>query len=52
MCNIINAGAEPGKSNTVQELIAKVKNDPELSSTGKLDTLALLVMTFVKENSV
>jgi len=47
-----DSGAEPGKSNTVQELIAKVKNDPELSSTGKLDTLALLVMTFVKENSV
>jgi len=47
-----DTGAEPVKSNSVQELIAKVKNDPELSESAKLDTLALLVMTFVKENSV
>jgi len=47
-----DSGAEPSKSNTVQDLISKVKNDPELSDSGKLDTLALLVMTFVKENSV
>eukprot|EP00092_Neocalanus_flemingeri_P017683 GFUD01019129.1.p1 GENE.GFUD01019129.1~~GFUD01019129.1.p1 ORF type:complete len:352 (+),score=130.61 GFUD01019129.1:54-1109(+) len=46
-----DSGAEPSKSSTVQELIAKVKNDSQLSDSSKLDTLALLVMTFVNENS-
>jgi len=44
--------SEPSKSNSVQDLINKIKNDPELSDTGRLDTLSLLVMTFVKENSI
>jgi len=39
------------KANTVGELIEKVKNDAHLSSSSKMDTLALLVMRFVEENS-
>ena len=37
--------------NTVQELVNKVKNDAHLSNSSKMDTLALLVMRFVEENS-
>merc|ERR1719186_1456331 len=37
--------------NTVQELVDKVKNDTHLSNSSKMDTLALLVMRFVEENS-
>lgn len=43
--------AEPSKSSTVQDLINKVKNDPQLTDPAKLDTLSLLVMTFLNENS-
>jgi len=39
------------KANSVQELVEKVKNDAHLSSSSKMDTLALLVMRFVEENS-
>jgi len=39
------------KMNTVQELVDKVKNDAHLSNSSKMDTLALLVMRFVEENS-
>jgi len=39
------------KMNSVQELVDKVKNDAHLSNSSKMDTLALLVMRFVEENS-
>jgi len=44
--------AEPeDKTKTVQELIDKVKNDSNMPNSSKMDTLAILVMRFVEENS-
>jgi len=39
------------KAKTVEELIEKIKNDGNLSNGSKMDTLAILVMRFVEENS-
>ena len=39
------------KTKTVQELIDKVKNDSNMPNSSKMDTLAILVMRFVEENS-
>ena len=38
----------PGKS--VSDLINKIKTDPQLTDSAKLDTLGLLIMNFRKEN--
>eukprot|EP00092_Neocalanus_flemingeri_P007036 GFUD01007599.1.p1 GENE.GFUD01007599.1~~GFUD01007599.1.p1 ORF type:complete len:360 (+),score=139.28 GFUD01007599.1:57-1136(+) len=46
-----DADHQAGKAKTVQELIDKVKNDAHLSNSSKMDTLAILVMRFVEENS-
>ena len=35
----------------MQELINKVKNDTNMANSSKMDTLAILVMRFVEENS-
>jgi len=44
--------AEPeDKTKTVQDLIDKVKNDSNMANSSKMDTLAILVMRFVEENS-
>jgi len=43
--------AQVGKIKTVQVLVEKVKNDTHLSTTSKMDTLALLITRFVEENS-
>jgi len=44
--------AEPeDKTKTVQDLIDKVKNDANMANSSKMDTLAILVMRFVEENS-
>lgn len=45
------AAAAEDKTKTVQELIDKVKNDTNMTNTSKMDTLAILVMRFVEENS-
>jgi len=39
------------KTKTVQDLIDKVKNDSNMANSSKMDTLAILVMRFVEENS-
>ena len=39
------------KTKTVQDLIDKVKNDTNMANSSKMDTLAILVMRFVEENS-
>ena len=39
------------KTKTVQELIDKVKNYANMPNSSKMDTLAILVMRFVEENS-
>merc|ERR1712025_329065 len=43
--------ASEDKTKTVQELIDKVKNDSNMANSSKMDTLAILVMRFVEENS-
>merc|ERR1711979_124342 len=43
--------ASEDKTKTVQELIDKVKNDSNMANNSKMDTLAILVMRFVEENS-
>ena len=49
-CSYYNLYSED-KTKTVQELINKVKNDTNMANSSKMDTLAILVMRFVEENS-
>jgi len=48
VCDLVKPVDYPGKS--VRDLINKIKTDPQLSDSGKLDTLGLLVINFRKEN--
>ena len=48
VCDLVKPVDYPGKS--VRDLINKIKTDPQLTDSGKLDTLGLLVINFRKEN--